>query len=64
MEDFAVGLADDFAVGFVEVGEGVAPSCGGAKEIIECRALNLRTRGKYVLPTGVLNRLLTLGVGI
>ena len=60
VEDFAVGLAEDF----VKVGEGVAPGCGGAEEDLECRAVNLRTRGRSVLPVGVLIRLLTLGVRI
>ena len=51
-------------MGLAEVGEGVAPGCGGAKEVLECRALNLRTKSRSILPTGVLNRLLTLRVGI
>jgi len=63
VEGFVVGLVEDFAVDFIEVGEGVAPGCGGAEEDLECRALNLRTRGRSVLPAGVLKHLLTLGVG-
>ena len=30
-EDFTVVLAEDFVVGFVEVGEGVALGCGGTE---------------------------------
>jgi len=33
VEDFAVGLAEDFE----GVGEGLAPGCGGAEEDLECR---------------------------
>ena len=62
-EDFTVVLAEEFVVGFMEISEGVTPGCGGAEEVLECRALNLRTRDRFVLPASVLNRLLTLDVG-
>ena len=62
-EDFVVVLAEDFARGFVEVDEGVALCYGRAKEVLECKALNLQTKGRSVLPAGVMNRLLTLDVG-
>ena len=47
----------------MEVGAGVTTDLEGAEERPECRALNLQIRGRSVLPAGVLNRLLTLGVG-
>ena len=52
---------------FVEVREGEATSYEEAKEVPERKPMSLRTRGKSVLPTGVLNRLFgfsTLKVGI